>query len=735
MVCLALAAGTALLYWPVVTFDYVMMDDTTYLISNFHVNRGFTWEGLRWCFNAGYAANWHPLTWLSHTLDCQIYGIKPGGHHATNVLLHALNSTLLFLALRRMTGAFWRSAMVAALFAWHPLHVESVAWVAERKDVLSCLFFILTVWAYARHVEELKMDGKKGRFFYALALLLFALGLMAKPMLVTLPFVLLLLDWWPLGRLQTPPSNPNFNLNPASGRGPEKGFRRRDADGCGRDDRAPGNATARPGGSRAMVFRLLMEKAPFFFLSFLSCIVTVWAQYRGRAVLSLANDSIPARLSNALTAYFQYIEKVIWPENLSAIYLLNRNLPFWEPVAAGLFLVAISMVAAGFWKTRRYILMGWLWYLGTLVPVIGLIQVGGQAMADRYTYIPSIGLFVLFVWGAWDLVRGWRHGPAILGGLAWVTLIACALFTGKQLQYWQNGGTLAAHSIEMDPNNFIAESSYAGFFLNNGQLDRAQAECEKSIRLSGDFEPSHDILGHVLLRQGKFNQAAKELDAALRINPASVDARLLYAWALLGQELPAEAEPQFDRVLTADPVIPDAHYGLGRALAKLGKTNEAFDQFNEVLRLDPQRSDARLQLAIALAMRGRTAEAVSHYRLAKNVPASLPDSGVMNNLAWILAASPFPELRNGAEAVRLAGRACELDHRRQPMFIGTLAAAYAQAGRFEEAVAAAQEAHDLALAFAAKAKNPAEERTAKDLAARNLELLELYRSRQAYHEK
>jgi len=717
LVCLALGLGTALLFWPVVTFDFVVLDDSFYLLNNFHVNRGFTWEGLRWSFNAGYSANWHPLTWMSHMLDCQLYGLNPGGHHATNVLLHALNSMLLFLVLHRMTRALWRSAIVAALFAWHPLHVESVAWVAERKDVLSGLFFLLTLWAYVRYAEECSPvktwqemqnahPGERGRkrgVFYALALFFFALGLMAKPMLVTLPFVLLLLDGWPLGRLRRPPA-------------------------------ASGPPAGKAGG-RAGIGTLLMEKVPFFLLSGASCLLTIHAQRMGGAITSLTDYSIQSRLSNSLVAYFQYVAKMILPVNLSVMYVFNRHLPDWEPVAAAFFLVAVSAVAMRFWKTRPYFLMGWLWYLGMLVPVIGLVQVGGQAMADRYTYLPSIGLFVVFLWGACDLAGGWRHGPAILGGLAWAALLACALLAGKQLQYWRNGGTLFARSLEVDPDNFMARSYYASYLLGDHQLERARAECEESIRIESNYETAHGILGNVLLLQGKYDQAARELATALRMNPASNQGWFFYGMALLGEDRPAEAEEQFAKALAADPLFPDAHYGMGRALLKLGKPEEAQAQFTAALRLAPGNPDARFQLAVILATQGKTEEAVSNYRLAKNVPPSAPDAGVLNNLAWTLAAGSSPELRNGAQAVKLAGRACELDHGQQPMFIGTLAAAYAEAGRFDEAVAAAQQAHDLALKLAAEAKNPADEKTAKALAARNLELLEIYRSRQPYHEK
>jgi tetratricopeptide (TPR) repeat protein len=714
LVCLALTLGTALLYWPVVTLDYVTLDDGIYLMNNFHVNRGFTWEGLRWCFTTSYASMWHPLTWVSCMLDCQLYHRWLGGHHATNLVLHILSALMLFLLLNRMTRAFWRSAMVTALFAWHPLHVESVAWLSERKDVLCTVFWMLTLWAYLRYAEECKMQSAKRKRFYVLALVFFVLGLMSKPMLVTLPFVLLLLDWRPLRRMQLAPPSAREMQN-AECRMQNKG-------------QSYGSTASRPA-----VLRLLIEKIPFFVLSIIFSVLAVKAA--GLNAVSLASFPFPHRLGNAVVSYFIYVAKTIWPQNLVAIYSYDVPWETWQIVAACLFLIAVSAAALRFWKTRPYLLVGWLWFLGTLVPVLGLVRVGAQSMADRYTYIPSIGLFILFIWGACDLGSGWRQGPVLLGGLAWVALVACVLLAGKQIQYWRNGETLFAHNLEVDPDNFIAQNCYAAYFLANGQLERARVEDEKSLRLNPNYDLAHAVLGEVFLLQGNYDQAAPELAAALQLNPTSGDARVLYAKALLGQDHPAEAEQQFAQVLAADPVVPEAHYGLGQALAKLGKPDEACAQFTEALRLAPQFSDARLQLAIVLAKQGKTSDAISHYRLAKDVPPSASDVMVMNNLAWILAASPYPELRNGAEAVKLAARACELDRSQQPMLIGTLAAAYAEAGRYDEAVAAAQQAHDLALKLAGNAHDAAEEKTAKDLAARNLELLELYRSRHPYHEK
>jgi Tfp pilus assembly protein PilF len=700
LVCLALAAGTAILYAPVLGFEFINFDDIEYIVNNYHI-RHFNWQSLAWCFQTTYASNWHPLTWMSHTLDCQLFGMRAGGHHATSVVLHILNSILLFIVLRRMTGAFWRSAMVAALFAWHPLRVESVAWIAERKDVLSTLFWMLAIWAHVRYTEECRVQNAKCRVFYAVALLLFALGLMAKPMLVTLPFVLLLLDWWPLGRLRQSKSSP----------------------------KSPGGkAPGRPG-----IRLLLIEKTPFFLLSAISCFLTIYAQNRAGAIQSLVKEPIQLRLSNALVAYCQYIGKLIWPESLSVIYFLDNRLPDWEPLAAGLFLVAITAVAVRLWKTRPYFLIGWLWFLGTLVPVIGVVQVGSQAYADRYAYIPSIGFFIILCWGVYDFGLAGRCRPVLIGALAWVALGSCVMLTSRQLSFWKNSEALFRHAIEVSPDNPIARANYAAYLCEAHRFEPAVAECNAAFRLSPDDGLTHHVLGKVLYLQGKLDQAIPELYAALRVNPNNYLVHLILGNISLLRHSLAEAAGHASIVIAADPANPEAHCILGQALGGQGKLDQACAQFAEALRLAPQYADAHHHFAVALAAQHQAVAAISHYRAALALE---PDRlNTLNNLAWLLATDPRPENRDGAGAVRLASRLCELTRRQGPFFLGTLAAAYAEAGRFDDAAATAQEAHDLALKLAGQAHNPAEEKSAKDLAARNLELLEIYRSRQPYHEE
>ena len=396
---LALLAVTALLYWPVAGFDFINVDDGDYVFNNPHLNKGFSWSGLAWCFQAGYAYNWHPVTWMSHMLDCELFGPRPGPAHAINALLHALNSALLFLVLKQLTGAFWRSAMAAALFAWHPLRVESVAWISERKDVLGGLFWMLSLWAYVCYAQNLSSGGKSGTFtrwkiFYVMAVLFHALGLMAKPMVMTLPLVLLLLDWWPLGRMRT--------------------------------------TTWR---------RLVWEKAPFLVLTVVSGVLTMVAQSSGE-VADLELVPIRLRVLNSLAGYVGYLEKIFWPANLSFMYPLNFNLAIGPAMAALACLAVISAVAILTWKSKPYLFTGWAWYVLTLIPVIGIVQVGAQSMADRYTYIPCIGIFIIVCWLGEELTRGWSARRLFLWPAAALTLAACALLTRNQLNYWQNAGTL-----------------------------------------------------------------------------------------------------------------------------------------------------------------------------------------------------------------------------------------------------------------------------------------------------
>ncbi len=676
---------TALLYWPLRMYDFVNLDDSLYILSNYHITHGINWGAFRWCFQAGYAANWHPITWMSHMLDCRLYGFRAGGHHLVNVALHAANSVLLFVILKRLTKTFWRSAMVAALFAWHPLHVESVAWISERKDVLSTFFWLLAIGAY------LKYSAKGGAGRYLLVLLLFALALMAKPMVVTLPFILLLLDWWPLGRFAA--------------------LRRQ----------APPNAPGIPNRAGPWQF-LVVEKVPFFLLAAGSCVLTMIAQYRGRAVESLEHAALFDRLVHIAVSYTWYLDKLIWPSHLTVIYPLQYPFSESQTAYAAVVLILVSLGVVASWERRPYLAVGWLWFLGTLAPVIGFVQVGGQAWADRYAYIPSMGFFIMVCWGAHDLTRHWRFHAPLLAAAAVIVLTACGFATRAQLQYWKNSGALFLRAIQVTPDNFIARCSYGAYLRDHNRLDQAREECETALRIAPRYAYGHNFLGGILMLQGKTNEALAHLQISLQIMPDQPGALLDLGKIRLAQQNPAAAAAAFSEAVQRAPYEPAAHALLGHALALQGQFAPAQAEFAEALRLEPRFADAEYQLALALSMEHKPSEAAAHYKAALRSQPDFPDA--LNNLAWILAANARPELRDGPQAVDLAARACALTQDTQPKMIGTLAAAYAEAGRFAEAAASAQKARDVALA-----------QGDKNLAARNAELLKLYRAHQPFHEK
>jgi tetratricopeptide (TPR) repeat protein len=641
-----LILGVVAVYWPVVGYGFVDYDDPEYVSLNPHVTAGLSWPGVAWAFTTFYAANWHPLTWLSYMLDAQLFGSRAGVYHATNVLFHAANTVLLFLVLNRMTGlrrddpqqprdspsrkvsktanaaitaaapqagAMWRSAFVAALFGFHPLHVESVAWVTERKDVLSTFFFMLTLGAYIRYAEsdirKLQFPNRKW-IWYALALMLFALGLMSKPMLVTLPFVLLLLDFWPLNRI----------------RSSEFGVR-----------------NFKP---------LLVEKAPFFVLSAGSCILTFLAQQSGQAVAAMATLPIEMRIQSALISCATYLEKMLWPDKLAACY------PF-SPVDTDLAVVPVFvllMISAAvfvFRRQRPWLVTGWLWYLGTLVPVIGLVQVGSQSMADRYTYVPLIGVFIAITWLVAEIKTAWPYRRLVLALISVGVLAACWKLTAAQVRCWRDSETLARHALAVTTEN----------------------------------EPMQLLLGSALTEQGKFEEAGQHFAEAFRISPASIPALIDLALALDTQGRLEEAVDICRAALKLQPGELKIHYILANTLSQQGNFAEAIAEYQTTLQIDP------------------------NHRLA------------LNDLAWLLATASDARFRNGAEAVRRAEQACRLTDYKLPLFVGTLAAAYAEAGRFDDAVKTAEQA--IALATAGKKEA---------LANKNRELLELYQAKKAYHQ-
>src|SRR5882724_8415014 len=434
-ICVSLVAITLTIYWPVHNHAFIVLDDQDYLVRNPQVQGGITGASLHWAFTQSYAGNWHPLTWISHMLDCQSFGLNPGPHHLVNVAFHIATSLLLFLVLRQLTRILWQSAFIAALFALHPLHVESVAWASERKDVLSAFFFVLTIWAYARYVEikSQRSEVRSRKGWFALSLMLFALGLMSKSMLVTLPFVLLLLDFWPLNRL--PFSNSKF--------------------------------------PRDRLKTLIIEKVPFFLLTAIVCGVTIWSQSASHAVGSTEKFPVPDRIANSFTAYLGYIEKMFWPAKLSVFYPFPTEPRIEQAVVASLLLIIVTAFAFLNAKRRPYLLMGWPWFLGTLVPVIGLVQVGSHALADRYFYLPSIGLLIVITWGAVEIATTWKYRKFILGFSAATLVLTCSVLTAKQVGFWKNDYTLFTHAAEVDDQNYIAWSILGDTLRLEGKPEQA----------------------------------------------------------------------------------------------------------------------------------------------------------------------------------------------------------------------------------------------------------------------
>lgn len=573
---LLLIVVTCAVYWQVGNNQFVNLDDAMYILENPQVRAGLTGEGFIWAFTSTYASNWHPLTWLSHMLDVQLFGLDPGPHHLVNVLFHAINTVLLFLLLLRMTGAYWQSVFVAALFALHPLHVESVAWVAERKDVLSAFFWMLTLLLYAWYVE------RPGRGRYLLTLCAFALGLMSKPMLVTLPAVLLLMDYWPLGRMQ-------FGRAEQPRHGP------------GSIDRT------------SFPWRLLWEKAPFIALSAASSVITMFAQHAGGAMASVKAVPFTFRAVNALWVYVLYIGKMVWPLDLAVIYPLPATLTVTQGLTAGLILAGTSLLAARSAKRHPYLLVGWLWYLVTLVPVIGLVQVGRQAMADRYTYIPLIGLFMMVAWGARDIAGDSRVRRTALSSVAVVILAVLAVLTGLQTRYWKDSLTLFSHAAEAVQDNYIAHDAIGRILTVAGRFDEATHHYTEALRISPNDERSLVGMGNVLVKQGKIEEGISFTKKALTMKPESADAHFNLGYALLQQGREQQALEHYFEGLRNDPENADIHHIVGVILGAQGKLDESIRHFTEALRIKPDHPEAHYGLGVALLRQGRVDDSIRQF--------------------------------------------------------------------------------------------------------------------------
>jgi tetratricopeptide (TPR) repeat protein len=591
-ICLALIVAVLAVFWQVHGHDFVDFDDLVYVVDNPHVRAGLTLKGIAWAFTAFHAANWHPLTWLSHMLDCQLFGLNPAGHHLTSVLLHLANTLLLVLVLYRMTGAIWRSSLVAALFAIHPLHVESVAWVAERKDVLSTLFWLLTMLAYLGYVKR----PSPGR--YLLALFVFACGLMAKPMLVTLPFVLLLLDYWPLARIHRGQPDDGENSQPHA----LKGF----------------------GPHPVPLLRLFWEKVPFLALSAVSSVVTVIAQKSGAAIGSLDTLPLKIRLANAVVSYVIYMRKMIWPHDLAAFYPHpGDSLTWWQIAGAGLLLICITLLVVRGARRHPYVGTGWFWYLGTLLPVIGLIQVGAQAMADRYTYVSVIGLCVVVAWSLGDLARTWRYGRIASGVVAGTALFVLTICTWKQVPHWRNTVTLFDHALAVTANNYVAHNNLANALVSQNKLQDAIAHYARAIEIRPAYADAYSNMGVLLARQGKMAEASAYYARALHLKPNLAEAHHNLASALVSQGRLQDAMAHYARAIEIKPTYAMAYNNMATVLVRLGEVEKAINVLNCALRIAPSLVVTHCNLGDILFRQGDLNSAIEHYQEAIGVdPAS-----------------------------------------------------------------------------------------------------------------
>jgi tetratricopeptide (TPR) repeat protein len=567
LVCILLAVATFAVYLPVRNHEFVYYDDDIYVSKNPNVQSGLSWQGIKWAFTSGYASNWHPLTWLSHQLDCQLFGLNSGGHHIVNVLFHVANTILLFVVLNRMTKGFWQSAFVAGLFALHPLHVESVAWVAERKDVLSTLLWLLTMFSYVRYAER----PSAGR--YIATLILFSLGLMAKPMLVTLPFVLLLLDYWPLGRF---------------------------------------------GNSKFTTKRLLLEKLPLLFLSAISSTVTYLVQQKTGAVTAMP---LSERLPNAICSYLTYIGKMIWPVRLAVLYVHPVNtLPVARVVTYAIILIIITIFFIYYNRRYKYLLVGWLWYLGTLVPVIGIVQVGAQAMADRYTYIPLIGLFIIIAFGAAELLKNLPLRKIVLTALASGVLFACVVVTSMQLKYWRNSYLLFDHALSVIENNAVMQNNYANILSEIGRPEEAAEHLSEALKYIPNSPIIHNNYANALMRDmGRLDEAVEHYKFALELDPNFALARYNLGVALAAGGRYDEAIEQYKIYLGPDVNITDIHQGLATMLAREGKVADAVGQFQKALAAKPDSAEVLGNLGYALAQSGNPEKAIEYYKNALQI--------------------------------------------------------------------------------------------------------------------
>jgi protein O-mannosyl-transferase len=574
-ICIFLVVSTFAVYSQVQNHEFINYDDDIYVTKNEYVKAGLTQESIRWAWTASFNGNWHPMTWLSHMLDTQLFGHSPTGHHLTNLFLHIANALLLFLIFLRMTGALWQSGIVAALFALHPLNVESVAWVAERKNVLSTFFWLLTMWAYIHYAQKTNLKR------YSLVILFFAMGLMSKPMLVTLPFVLLLLDYWPLGRLQA-----------------------------------------------GTVSRLVYEKIPLLVLVFGAVVTVLTVQKMSGALGTLNAFPMQERIINALVSYWLYLQKMIWPGGLAVFYAHPENaLAVWKGLVPAAGLALVTTAAIRLVRRAPYFAVGWFWYLGTFIPVIQLVQTGSIAMADRYAYIPLIGIFIIVAWGLPELMSKWRFGKKTLSIVAGTCIQVLMLMTWVQVSHWKNSVTIFSHAIEVTdieyPNFFLAHNNLAVALLAERKTGEAVSHYRMAIDLMPDYAVNHYHLANALLVQGKTSEAVLNFKMAIKLMPDYALAHNNLGTALVKEGKTGEAISHYKLAVKLMPDYALAHNNLGLALMEEKKMKEAISHYKVAIKLKPNYTHAHTNFGNALMAEQKISEAIFHYKIAMKLQ---PDS-------------------------------------------------------------------------------------------------------------
>jgi tetratricopeptide (TPR) repeat protein len=693
---LVLCAAT---FWRVSQCDFVGYDDPDYVTRNSYVRRGLGAESVAWAFGNvhGVATYWHPVTWLSHMLDVQLFGVHAGAHHLINLFFHSLNVVLLFLVLARMTDEFWRSLALAALWAVHPLQVDTVAWITERKNLLSGLFWILTMAAYVRYARKPSVSR------YLLVFASMAIGLMCKPTLVTLPCALLLLDWWPLKRTTWFHGTATTTPEPTP------------------DNRSLKFALASPS-------RLLLEKVPLFAVSLASGLLTIVAHERLQGIAVSTQLSFQQRFWNALVSYARYLDKTVWPAKLAVFYPHPGSWPVAHIAASVVVLIVVSIVAGVLARRAPYLIVGWLWFLIVMFPTIGLIQAGSQSMADRFAYLPLIGLLLMMCWSGFDLLERLELKPPALLVPWFAVVLALSVVAGLQVRYWKNNQTLFAHALDVTDKNYLALAALGNDLVDAGRYDEARQYLVAALEINPGYTVTYTLLARLYVKVGRFEDAEPLFRQALQMTPGYAEGHVAYANALVQQRRYADALEHFELAIRFDPGLAEAYNGLGTVRVHENKPQEALAAFETAIRLRPGFVEALQNYGVTLHNQGRVPEAAAKFEeLLRQQPNSIlallhlgnarltlgqfreaqacfqrvlqidPNSlDALHRVAWMLATQNDPKLRDGPEAVRLARRACEIAGTNSVASLNVMAAAYAEVGQFTNAVAEAEQALNLA---------------------------------------